>query len=311
MFRNTYLTYNNEEIRDGYFAQLQRQMAIYSIARRYLFSYCHSTITEVTITPLDSFKTKAQMIKRISEYNKIYAIDKNKNEIVFSKIIEMHAPTLLPILWQGLKHLFRREKILIKITIPYRIIEKNPDLYSSACRKLLSNFNSKCDTTSVVIHIRRGVLESHITAGEISPRPIGIEYFISVLKQITKMNSFSELDTLTILTDAPAKNIYFKPSLEQENLHIEFNYLKSDKGILVKGYEFNEFALCFPGKVNIIRGGDAHEAVSKMRFADHFIMSRSSMSYVGALLNTSGAIYYPPNFWHKPQKKWIKGAKFI
>jgi len=35
-----FLTYNNEEIQDGYFAQLQRIMAIRSIAKKYKFYYC-------------------------------------------------------------------------------------------------------------------------------------------------------------------------------------------------------------------------------------------------------------------------------
>jgi len=35
-------------------------------------------------------------------------------------------------------------------------------------------------------------------------------------------------------------------------------------------------------------------------------MSRSSVSYVGALLNSEGKIYYPPDFWHNPLKKWVK-----
>ena len=56
--------------------------------------------------------------------------------------------------------------------------------------------------------------------------------------------------------------------------------------------------------VKIIANGDAIEALKGMATADIFMMSRSSFSYVAAILNRRGIVIYYP-FWHSPLPSWI------
>jgi hypothetical protein len=68
-----FLTYNNEEIQDGYFAQLQRVIAIRAIAIKYKFSYFHSEIINLIPTQLDSFQSELQIQNYLNNINKKYA----------------------------------------------------------------------------------------------------------------------------------------------------------------------------------------------------------------------------------------------
>jgi len=42
----------------------------------------------------------------------------------------------------------------------------------------------------------------------------------------------------------------------------------------------------------------------RMATADALVMSRSSYSYVAAILNANGIVVYHP-FWHSPLKEWL------
>lgn len=311
MFKKIYLTYNPKVLQDGYFSQLQRQLAIYAVAKRYKFSYYFTAISDVTITPLDPYQTKMEVDSYTSEYNKIYEIRENFDEIEFVKIIEINSPSLYQIYWEGIKSVFIAGKVLVKIVLPYRIIEKSPEIYSYAIKRVVSNVIHVENKSSIVMHIRKGCLESHITPGESAPRALSTSYFIAVLSHIMKSKSFTTPISLTIVTDAPEADYYYEPVIEQKHLWKQFEYLELKNKVKVSGHSFNEIKEFFPGKVKVIRGGDAQQAVSIMKQADHLVMSRSSMSYVGALLNTSGTIYYPPDFWHKPLKDWIEVAKVV
>jgi hypothetical protein len=311
VFKKLYLTYNSNVLEDGYFSQLQRQMAIYAIARRYGFSYHYTPISNVTITPLDPYQTIAEVNNYISKCNETYNFAESSAQIKFTRTVEIHTPTLYSIFKEGFRSIFCSGKVLIKIVIPYRIIEKAPENYSYAVDHVLPNFKPVKNRSTVVMHIRKGFLESHVTPGENSPRALSTQYFIAVLKYISESNLQSQSTSLTIVTDAAEEDFYYMPVSKQKNKWEEFNYLEDINGVKVSGHSFKEIKDYFPGEINIIRGGDAQAAVSLMRVADYLIMSRSSMSYVGALLNTTGTIYYPPDFWHKPLKKWIKVSSFI
>ena len=315
MFKKVYLSYNSDLLQDGYFSQLQRQFAIYSIAKKYKFSFHFSPISSITLTHLDQFKTIAQANFFISKCNQIYNLGENSSNNLYRKIIEIHSPSLFSIFWFGFKNYFSSGKLLIKIVIPYKIIEKSPEIYSLAINRVLPNINLEKKKFAIVMHIRRGVSESHIVPGEKFSRSLNSQYYINVLRHILEHYSISKPISLTILTDAPEDDMQFKVISEQIHLQKEFNYLKNSEGIRITGHSFSDIKEYFlsetSGEIEIIRGGDAQKAISMMMAADYLVMSRSSMSYIGALLNTTGTVFYPPNFWHKPIRKWVKVSNFI
>jgi hypothetical protein len=303
-----YITYNNEEIQDGYFAQLQRQMAIYSIAKKYRFSYFHSKIIKIIPTQLDSFQSDIEIQKFLNEYNQKYTLISTNENVEFNKIIDVSIPTIKTLIFLRFKFLFRKYNLLIRITNPHRIMEKIHEYYKISADQLVNDLSkTEFQENLIVVHIRRGVAMTHVVPGETNVRWLTDQYFIDVVRKILEESKNSEKMNMVILTDAPEIDIHYKPISENANKWVEFDrYKDEDKGLIVQGHQFENIKEYFDTDIRIVRGGDLDFALNLMRTAGHFIMSRSSMSYVGALLNSEGKIYYPPDFWHKPMKGWIK-----
>lgn len=301
-----FLTYNNEEIQDGYFAQLQRIMAIRSIAKKYKFHYFHSEIINVIPTQLDTFQSEVEIEKYLKGMNKKYSYESDSNYCGTEKVIDLIAPTLGKLILLRIIHMFSKNSLLVRITIPYRIIEKNPDTYKHSINLLNKKSDMyRVDKKLIVIHARRGVAIQHVVPGEKSVRVLDDIYFLTKIKQIVRESiSISNLN-LIILTDAPENDFYYKPLDKDKKVWEQFDSYKGGSGILIQGHKFEIILENFEGNCTIIRGGDIDKAIDIIRTAGYFVMSRSSMSFVGALLNTEGEIYYPPNFWHKPLRKWI------
>jgi hypothetical protein len=57
--------------------------------------------------------------------------------------------------------------------------------------------------------------------------------------------------------------------------------------------------------INVHSGGNPLEAIALMSKSDLLITSRSSLSYVAGLLNSSGTIVAADQFWHPNPDAWI------
>jgi|688.fasta_scaffold14115_14 hypothetical protein len=302
-----FLTYNNSDIQDGYFAQLQRVFAIRAIAEKFHFSYLHSEIIDIVPTQLDTFQSEREIENFLHHANRKYSYLSDPCGDGFEKIIEISAPTLKQLVLLKAKSVLAKRSWLVRITIPYRIIEKSPDMYKYATNLIdtkSTNF-SFCEEL-IVVHARRGIAVQHILPGEKNVRILDDTYFMETIKKITNRASSASKLNLIILTDAPENDTYYKPLHKDENAWQQFDKFRTEQGILIQGHKFQSIVENFEGTSSIVRGGDLNRAIDVIRMAGHFIMSRSSMSYVGALLKNEGNVYYPPNFWHKPLRNWIK-----
>jgi len=304
-----YLKYDPKAITDGYFAQLQRQIGIFSITKIFRCEYLHCAIEELTVTQLDDFQTREQIDSFLDEMNSIYNLPSSKKSPNNPKEIKQISLTLKELFILRLSTFISRRDTVISLAIPYGVIERK--FFINQLQKTINHFpkieSKLTDQKTIVMHIRRGVKIEHIVPGENNPRVLTDEYFLNVSKKIIEKNKMFNNFALVILTDAPGDNIIYKPvPKDKEVWEKEFDRFKNNDGIEIEGHRFSAFIDTFKTSVQILRGGNLQTCLEIMATADHFIMSRSSMSYVGALLNKNGVIYYPPNFWHKPLKNWMK-----
>jgi hypothetical protein len=222
--------------------------------------------------------------------------------------IELTTPTITQLLKLKFFRFFTPKDLIISVTIPYRVIEKR--FLINKLKKTVSLFRIQTLANSgpkkVVMHIRRGVALGHILPGEKNPRTLNDEYFHGVLLKIKDKGLDLRTTSFTILTDAPNQPYFYKPIAKDKEKWDEFSVFESKNGISIQAHEFQNIRKLIGNNLQIVRGGDLQNAVIEMSSADFFVMSRSSMSYIGALLNKNGKVYYPPSFWHKPLKKWIK-----
>jgi hypothetical protein len=302
-----FLAYDHEKLQDGYFAQFQRQMAIYAIARKFHFRYLHFPILNIRSHQVDLFQEDYEIKKYLQTHNPEYELISDELTGNIISKLTLDCPTLFNIYKILIKNIFKKGVIIILISNPYRIIERHVNAYKFATNYLNTKLDQNFLENDVVMHIRMGISSSHITPGENSSRVLNMEYFVKIAKSIKDRNFHGRPLRLLIYTDAPEFDEIYIPSVENSAKWQEFGYRKnSTGGIVVQGHKFNEITSLFDGNFKIIRGGNPNDAVTSMRNARYLIMSRSSMSYVGALLNQFGDIFYPPNFWHKALKNWIK-----
>lgn len=304
------LSYDSAAANDGTGAQLQRIFGVFAIAKLPGIRYMHSGIQNLTITPLDPFQTDEELAKYLEKVNQEYSLPSSPDlQNSFSHVYKVGQLTFRKFSLFALRVLFRRENILLQIKNPYGVIEKFPKNYRHVQKYFNSIYTQKNNLSkekTIVLHIRRGSNGADTLPGELSPRMLADSYYFTLVKEILEKHcKTDEKVQLIIITDVPEVNFIYRPietQLEYWSTEPRFK----DGAITMEGHSFSDFNFESLSRFSVIHGGDPLVALERMRTADFLVMSRSSFSYVGAILNTSGMIFYPPSFWHKPMPAWIR-----
>ena len=139
-------------------------------------------------------------------------------------------------------------------------------------------------------------------------RQLELSRFKKVIERITSESNNRQL-FITFLTDAPPKN--FNVPIPSDELHVWQGISSHKDGrFRISGIPDNDFLDLLPSNLRhrceIIRGGSPLLALKIMISAQYLVISRSSLSYTGALLNTGGKVFYPFGFWHPKKSGWDK-----
>ena len=302
------LNYNSKYKIDGSGAQLQRIFGLYALAQRYHFDYLHTCITEVAVHALDPFQSSEEMIQYLKKLNNAFLLPDSTNES-FNYIYEEQSLKLTKLLYCAIKSILLKQNILLRVTLPYRLLDIHPDSYEVIKQDLLNwkngnPNNAKLGCKQIAVHFRSGVGGMAIQKGEKISREIHFDYFKEVIDSITSNIPDGNFE-ITIFTDAPMQDIEFVPPTEQNTLWSNSPAFNGER-IYILGNDLSRKFDKYLGKYSIEIGGDPIEAIYKMSSADYLIMGRSSLSYIAGILNIRGKVYYPANFWHPPLSRWIK-----
>jgi hypothetical protein len=305
-----YLTYDNEIIQDGVGAQVMRIVAVRAISKYFKLGYLHSGIKKLTVTQLDPAQSQQEIDEYISYLNETFAFSSHKIKEMH-EVYKVYNLSHRLLLSYGLRALILRRRILLKVTIPFYITDRNPKIFKSVV-KLLPSFTPKQSQNKikVVIHFRAGADPKHIDPGKSEARFVPIDYFEKLVAQIQRDNPSSALD-LCLLTDAPAKSFYYSPPSDQLKKWEETGYEIKNGSVEIKALDLEESWISGTPGFRVVHGGDPIEAIKEMANADYLLMSRSTLSFLGALLNQTGEVIYPPRFGAKPIDGWVSGEKFM
>jgi hypothetical protein len=302
--KNIFLGYDEKDTQDGYFAQMHRQLAINGICIKHGFNYFHVPISGLTITPLDFFKTEKSAKEFLKKYNSELYSELNNEKMQFHKIVYIQSLSLKKLLVLKIMSYITFKPRLYKVANPHRVMERSPGTYKLAT-KILNVPKKNNKKFEIVLHFRSPINRKHIVPGEVKSRLLDEEYFIQILRGILKSTNKKKSTRITIVTDAPEKKIKVRILGSQLNKMNQYKYLMKNNCLEVEGNRFNLITAEFRD-VRVLRGGNPIDAFKLMVGADILIMSRSSLSYIGAICNQSGEVFYPPGFWHKPLNNWIK-----
>lgn len=304
-----WIAYNPKVKQDGIGAQVQRILAIYGLAKYLGFNFLNTGIESVAVHPLDPYQSPRELNEFVAQLNKTFELPSDEIPIEYTQF-SVESLTLSYLIQVKIKNLLKRKNIVIQCIEPYGIVDFIPSIYSRARTDLLnwqefvdsSGANSDSDGV-VAVHYRQGVGGLIVQKGEKYPREIPSGYFVEVIQsQLHRI----KINKISIYTDAPSKDLIFDIPENQEQLW-ETNPMVEKRKMRVIASDLSLFENTFPGVVQIHSGGNPLEAIAFMSTASLLIIGRSSLSYVGGLLNRTGTVIFPPHFWHAPLKSWIKG----
>ena len=305
-----WITYDPKVKPDGVGAQVQRILAIYSLAKYLRFNFLNTGIESVAVHPLDPYQSTRELNEFVAQVNKAFELPSDEIPIDCTRI-SVKSLTLSYLVLVIMKNILKREKIVIQCVEPYGIVDFIPSIYSRARTDLInwqefvnsSGANKDCDGV-IAVHYRQGVGGLIVQKGEKYPREIPSDYFVEAIQsQLHRIT----INKISIYTDAPSEDLIFDIPENQEQLW-ETNPMVDEKKMRVIASDLSLFESTFPGVVQIHSGGNPLEAIAFMSTASLLIIGRSSLSYVAAILNREGLVIYPPNFWHSPLKNWKLGT---
>jgi hypothetical protein len=297
------LTYNPHLKTDGVGAQLQRILAIRSLARNLNLGYLHTPIENIAVHPFDPYQSLAEMKLFLVELNHIFYVEETEVDREIShKIYERNLLKFGDFFMLLVESLWKRSSLLIKIVEPYQISEFDPKKYVTI-GTLLPHFKAtRSPTKTIAVHYRQGVGGKSVQIGEKLSRQLDVQYFVDIVKSILVKHR-SEQIAIRIFTDAPEKDLEYFPPESQSHLWHQSPRFK-DGQMSIEGFEVRRSFEGLESPIEVIRGGSPISAIQEMAGADMLVIGRSSLSYIAAILNSSGEIYFPSSFWHRPLTGW-------
>jgi hypothetical protein len=299
-------TYDNGASFDGTGAQIQRILGIYAICKRYNIPYVHSGIGELIITPLDPFQTEAELKEYTERVNNYFTLPSNLWLEEGQSLLKLQTLTKSKVFGARVRNKTRMgRRTLFAVANPFQILNRMPNIYTLAAGDLVREKRISAKK-NLILHYRRGSNTLDILPGESASRGLSNEWYIKTLRKYVNFYQDNSTDfNIKIYTDMPKSTFTYRPKDFQSHLwSYEPRYKEGEIEIVGEDIKNTLFAE-FGADLTVYHGGDPLQGIIEMSEADILITSRSSYSYVGGLLNRTGKVIMPPEFWHRKLDSWI------
>lgn len=289
------ITYGNVGLNDGAGAQLQRILGIYALSRGIGLQYYYSGLALVDFQGLKSLEFNVIEKDLHVKWNRLFNLSGyttiNRNAHNWTEV-HLGWPT-----WEVMEDAAKAiangtyQYLLGKMTTPHRMADLMPDILDHAVK--LSPFNKTASNlTRVAIHVRRGD-EFAWEQGRMLPN----KYFVKVATAVVEHLKAANVKFIVELhTEVPTKPF---------NLTKDSHYVHPDKPFLMDPHQNKIEDFDVIPKLEKHLNEDPMKTMEQFCTADILIMSRSSFSHVGGLLNR-GVVLYPPGYWHAALSRWVK-----
>lgn len=297
------LTYDNSTKPDGVGAQIQRVLAIRSLTHNLGLGYLHTGIDSVAVHPLDPYQSQAELDDFLKELNFVFDIESTVSlDSSVAKESKVRSLTFTALLVNVMNSFVQKKTILLKCLEPYTVSDLDPRIYVGI-RDFLPNFEPiNHDVFTLGIHYRRGVGGMAVQKGESISRELNANYFTEIANKVSR-DRLPATTKILLYTDAPKNDLEFLPPPGQSDLWM--NSPRFENGVMsVLGADPEILFSSLDTAPKVIQGGNPLQAIRELAGSDVLIMSRSSFSYIAAILNTRGQIYFPKSFWHTPMIGW-------
>jgi hypothetical protein len=277
---------------DGAGSQLQRSYCTYGLSRFLKISYLHSPLIGIPYEGLAALEKNQSDPTLLARYNKTFPIP---SDLTLPRKFTRHRLTTLD--EDGFLQIQEEAKSqrtfhLIELGLPYRISDRHPEILTHV--KAISPFErSSSPLFRIAIHVRRGDLfavDSH--------RMLPNAYYTEVANMVTnELTKHAIPFRCELHTEIPSAPILVTPSHYGIGRRIEKPVLMTREMSHLE--DFDDIS-CLEKYLNL----DPIKTIALMATADLLVISRSSFSFLSAILNKKGIILYHP-FWHAAPIEWI------
>jgi hypothetical protein len=296
LYEKLVLTYDNAALTDGVGAQLQRIYGIYAISRLLGAGYLHTPIGRVDYQGLAALEAGVIDPAFPDAFNALFHIPSD-----VGVTSEFHPVTVRDIsvdVVQQFADLFDsggtgRRPILARLALPYGISDRWPDCHE-VCTAVSPFASPVLDgrPLRIALHVRRGELLA-IDDGRMLPN----RYYVNVARAVAGALDRRRIAyRIELWTEVPAGEFVVRP--DDRN----FNQLRAPVVVNAEMSSLEDFDE-LPNLVHCINGRTI-DCLRGLATADVLVMSRSSFSYVGGVLNRRCVVLYHP-FWHGAPSAWI------
>ena len=283
-----YLTYYTGH-NDGFGAQYQRILGIYSLCKKYNLQYYHTKLQDIEYQGLKALEKNANSKSFIEECNNRIEINNNK-KIQFTDVLDLvsiNEEILLALKARG-----ENTNILVKIRYPYNITDKIPDIYLP-CKNLYKTRINKNSKLTIGLHVRRG--ELNVVD---SDRMLPNEYYINNAMKIINICKQCNIEYIVELyTELPEQDLLVTGNHPGINGRI-----KNDIIIRKNTHKIEEFDI-LPNLKKYINE-ELLITFDRMVNCDILVASKSSLSACASYLKKGITVY--SKFWHTLNTKDIE-----
>jgi len=308
------LAYDASKVRDGAGAQLHRILSLSLVSYLFHIRMIKPQIEDITIHPLDPVQDPVALQSYLEGWNqRLFSSNefmKQPEEFLGYKIRNIDSLKLRNLLFLCIVSKFSKDSIVVLTKESHSISDYCVEEYGSVLRLYYKDFltlvKSQHSNTELIIHYRQGSGRFAIHPGQNIPRQISIESVKIAIEDVSS-TTMKRINRVRLFTDSPVESFRYNPLPSQ--LHLWEDMPGFDGKSVVNessGVEEKLRPTVENRKLLFIvdRNLDAFQMIVAMARAEAIIISRSSLSYVGALFNQDGEVFYPNGFWHKKLKSW-------
>lgn len=304
-----FLTYAAHRSGDGFGAQAQRLMGIFSASRKLGFGYIHSEIQQIERNPGDPHATPIERAAYLHAVNALF-------ELPSATLIKPARRWALGNLCNRniflLRQIHRVTKVLgipVVFELPYSLpwSDAHPNSYRVAANEVRPRIQ-ECDeggTVRIDVHIRRALAPEFGNSGQAYDRYVSTDWYQEVIGVV--VNFLQEMQRpyeILIHTDIPRTRWKVPEDTSPGTLAMWKHHDLFDKeGYLVNEGEDLQEAFSGFGTVEIAREWDPIDAMKSMVNADVLLICASSLSYVAGLLRDEN-LTVAPQFFHTSPTSW-------
>ena len=303
--KRLFLTYDNQAKQDGVGAQLQRIFGVYSICKRWGLGYIHTGLSGTVEELSHNIESAEKLDDLLSDVNSAFRFPSNQLPLKY-KEIQVHNLSLRYLIEIYLRTLISREVVLLKVCLPYGLIEKFPDWYEFAGKEFRNQkFESRGTSQNrVVIHIRHGYKPITGKNQASAPRFLPLEYYPLALREIFESQALSQDTEVIVHTDIPESDGKWQPYQEEKISELQqIGYEFSENKLEYKTIDLkNEYFKSYPN-LTVKYCAPILEALQDMYTAEYLLMSRSSFSYIAGIINPRN-VYIPRQHGHAKLSRW-------